>query len=505
MKKYILPFMSIAMLMAIASCSSSDDAVAEIKEESKLVPMTFTATQESNVGTRTALSAGNSVIWKDGDIISVFDGENDTKYNHDFTLSSGDGSPSGSFTGGVLNTSATFVAVYPYTEGATMEYVDATSDYHVKDITLPAQQTAYKGSFDPNAALMIAKSSDKNNFNFLNVVSLVEVKTDFACKRIVLNANEVIAGKGHIKFDNSNPELFILSNESKSIVLKPQEGQDKIAAGTYYIAVKPGELTSGWSISFTSTDYNVYTRKANSRVTFNRGKIRSIGTFTTGGTWTHTSRGSKVQAKQEVDLGLTITKEDGKKYRVIFAKSNLTIEGLADDETKYGDYFAWGATKPWYSSISGSTFTWKDNFDGGYTTDNYNNYINGKSIEDNNVLKMEYDAARQILGGDWQIPTYAIWYALVKMNNLTKKGFNSDRKGYEFVNNSQTLFLPAAGYVSGSSFSYVGSAGDYWSGTASSSSLAYRLFFSSSDLSTGYLENRHYGFPVRPVRLVAIE
>ena len=48
MKKYILPFMSIAMLMAMASCSSSDDEVAEIKEESKLVPMTFTATQESN-------------------------------------------------------------------------------------------------------------------------------------------------------------------------------------------------------------------------------------------------------------------------------------------------------------------------------------------------------------------------------------------------------------------------------------------------------------------------
>ena len=74
MKKYILPFMSIAMLMAMASCSSSDDEVAEIKEESKLVPMTFTATQESNAETRTALSTGNSVIWKTGDMISVFDG-----------------------------------------------------------------------------------------------------------------------------------------------------------------------------------------------------------------------------------------------------------------------------------------------------------------------------------------------------------------------------------------------------------------------------------------------
>ena len=74
MKKYILPLMSIAMLMAMASCSSSDDEVAEIKEESKLVPMTFTATQESNAETRSALITGTSVIWKTGDMISVFDG-----------------------------------------------------------------------------------------------------------------------------------------------------------------------------------------------------------------------------------------------------------------------------------------------------------------------------------------------------------------------------------------------------------------------------------------------
>ena len=60
--------MSIAMLMAMASCSSSDDEVAEIKEESKLVPMTFTATQESNAGTRSALNNSNGVIWKTGDI-----------------------------------------------------------------------------------------------------------------------------------------------------------------------------------------------------------------------------------------------------------------------------------------------------------------------------------------------------------------------------------------------------------------------------------------------------
>ena len=121
MKKYILPFMSIAMLMAIASCSSSDDAVIDNSAEGKLVKMTFTATQESNVGTRTALENTN-VIWKDGDKISVFDQYDDTKYNHEFTLSSGDHSTSGSFTGEVYNQNTTFYAVYPYTVGAILVY-----------------------------------------------------------------------------------------------------------------------------------------------------------------------------------------------------------------------------------------------------------------------------------------------------------------------------------------------------------------------------------------------
>ena len=170
MKKYILPFMSIAMLMAMASCSSSDDAVEEIKEESKLVPMTFTATQEGNAGTRSALDAGTQVLWNTGDKISVFDGYNDTDHNRSFTLEGDGGEKSGSFTGTASSEATTFTAVYPYTEGATLE-----SEGSVSGITLPAVQTAYKDSFDPKAALMMAVSTKdkKYNLDFKNAVTLV--------------------------------------------------------------------------------------------------------------------------------------------------------------------------------------------------------------------------------------------------------------------------------------------------------------------------------------------
>ena len=151
MKKYILPLMSIAMLMAMASCSSSDDEVAEIKEESKLVPMTFTATQESNAGTRSALNNSNGVDWQTGDKISVFDADG----NHEFTLTGI--VAEGKFSGIASSEATSFTAVYPYTDGAQLE-----SGGSVSGITLPAEQTATAGSFDPKAALMMAYTEDKS-------------------------------------------------------------------------------------------------------------------------------------------------------------------------------------------------------------------------------------------------------------------------------------------------------------------------------------------------------
>ena len=492
MKKYILPFMSIAMLMAMVSCSSSDDEVAEIKEESKLVPMTFTATQESNAGTRAALNS-NNVVWQTGDEISIFDGAGNQK----FTLT-GD-AKDGKFSGEASSEATKFTAVYPYTEGAQLE-----SDGIVNGITLPAEQTATAGSFDPNAALMMAVSTTdkKYNLDFKNAVSLVKITTEFACKSIVLSANENIAGTGKLTYNSGAPSITFESNQSQTVTLKPATDGGEIAAGTYYIAISPQTLT-GFSISFHASDeYCVYTRTSTQSNTFNRSKIKDFGTFKKTGNgweWSHTSRG-KVDKSQEVDMGVFTIGD--KNYRVIFAKSNLTEDGLAASETAYGDYFAFAAKEPWYTSYTGNTINgWKNGYSTyGYVKDNTpyynsNNYSYTK-YTDGNTLDMNDDAANVILGGDWQIPTRAIWQALI---NISSKTWDN---GYKFKNNGQTLSLPAAGYVSGKNFHEYGSQGRYWSGTASSGYNAYRLSFSSKKINADNL-SRDYGCPVRPVRLVA--
>ena len=506
--------MSIAMLMAMASCSSSDDEVAEIKEESKLVPMTFTATQESNVGTRTALNAGTGVDWQPSDKISVFDGQG----NRTFTLT--EDVEDGKFSGTASSQATSFTAVYPYTEGAQLK-----SDGSVSGITLPAEQTPTIWSFDPKAALMMAVSTKdkKYNLDFKNAVSLIKLQIEFPCKKIVLTANEDIAGTGTLTYNNGAPSISFTSNQSKTITLKPATGE-YLKKGQYFIVVPPITLTKGFSISFhASEEYCVYTRTSTKSNTFNRSKFKHIGKFeTTGifdttdkklGEWTYNSRGI-VDKSQELDMGEFVINE--KKYRLIFAKSNLTANGLAANEYDYGDYFAWGATEPWYSS---ATQTWKNDKPGGYTIANAPYYSNGKYTA-GKTLEAADDAARQILKGDWQIPTKEIWEALVYANHDQvywgpegkwtfdqRDGIN----GISIVRNDgndgygKVIFLPAAGYVFSTEFKDVGSIGYYWSATAYENNRAYNLYCDGRHVYHHYNHYHNIGLPVRPVRLVAVD
>ena len=474
MKKYIQSMMAFAAIVSFASCSSEDNNTT-IENESATKVMTFTATQEGDEQSTRAILNGTNIHWESGDKISLLY----SSENKQFTLTDGVGSTSGKFSG-EAGQSNSYTAVYPYQPNASL------SGTNVTNVTLPATQTATANSFDKEAALMMAKS-DNTTLEFKNAVGYVKVTPKFACSKIELEAAEgssdILAGKGTLNWNGGNPKINITEETFKTITLNGSIAKDN----SYYIVVPTGTLNRMWKITFTADDGKKYTRYCSKPLTIERNKIINLGNFATDSPfWADEYRGNKVTYEQEVDLGLTIT-ADSKQYRVIFANANLTATGLAASATDYGDYFAWGAT---YADGTVPTF-------------------NGKydKIKD---FEMSDDPARKILGGGWQIPTKTIWEALKsKMNNLTKKGFNSERKGYEFVNNDQTLFLPAAGYVSGKSLGGVGSYGYYWSGTAYSSTTfpntkAYYLTLDSKGVAVGWNEDRYKGFSVRPVRLVEV-
>ena len=161
---------------------------------------------------------------------------------------------------------------------------------------------------------------------------------------------------------------------------------------------------------------------------------------------------NNIKQIEYVDLGLP----SGLKW----AKCNVG----ATSETGYGDYFQWGSTTP----NTADECNWaKAPFNGGASS--YDEaYFN--SVKDtvcpNGVLAKEYDAASQIMGSDWRMPTKDEIQELI--DNTTKERFTNYNgtgvNGWKFTgSNGNSIFIPAAGCRSGSSFADQGDHGNVWS------------------------------------------
>ncbi len=102
-----------------------------------------------------------------------------------------------------------------------------------------------------------------------------------------------------------------------------------------------------------------------------------------------------------------------------------------------------------------------------------------------------------------RLPTSEEWERLCALGST----WDDKRKGRWFGGNHATdhkgsIFLPAAGYRSGSSGALYGvtALGYYWSAVPSSATRGRYLYFYSSYVSPLYNNSRAYGYCIRPVR-----
>ena len=226
-----------------------------------------------------------------------------------------------------------------------------------------------------------------------------------------------------------------------------------------------------------------------------------------------------LKMREYVDLGIVV---GGKKIK--WATCNVGASKPED----YGDYFAWGATIPFYAEgnsqnnpcydwISGKTgydwtsypfmlfgmsnwsyitkYTVADDRLSGIWYDGGGNFIG----DNKTVLDFADDAARANWGGSWRMPTYAEMVELLALSRewVTYEGV----KGYRFTgSNGKTLFLPAAGYRDNVYLYDAGIFGLYWSSSLSEDLSAYArgVLFYDTGVDRGY-EDRYYGRSVRPV------
>ena len=176
----------------------------------------------------------------------------------------------------------------------------------------------------------------------------------------------------------------------------------------------------------------------------------------------------KISGHYYVDLGLSVK----------WATCNIG----ADSPEDYGNYYAWGETET------------KDSYTGS------NSVTFGVEMDDI-ASNADYDAATANWGSSWRMPTYDEMQELV--DNCTWEWTTlNDVDGYLVTgSNANSIFLPAAGCITGTSFDAVGSYGGYWTSTPDSSNahcFAYALasYSNSHDV---FGANRNSGRPVRPV------
>ena len=192
---------------------------------------------------------------------------------------------------------------------------------------------------------------------------------------------------------------------------------------------------------------------------------------------------------QAVDLGLP----SGIKW----ASCNVGAEKPED----YGNYYAWGEVLP-KENYSWETYKYANG-----ASNKLTKYCNEASSGDNGfidnktTLEPEDDAARVNWGGSWRMPTDAEWTELREQCTWTKTTQNGII-GYlvESKTNSNSIFLPAAGYRYDTLLYGVGNYGYYWSSWLGEDypSHAWYLQFSSDGVSL-YSPYRSRGLSVRPV------
>ena len=159
-------FLAIAVVAAVFASCNKEVNITRNQSPVKLIPKTFTVSVDE---TRTSLGEnGKSILWEEGDVIRVIGATaSGTVSQHVFTLSSGAGTGSATFTGEVGEGEETFYAIYPNYEidPSNSKGTFANGYLAMKSGDVAKAQSADAGSFDKSHLVMTA-ALEQDAFTF---------------------------------------------------------------------------------------------------------------------------------------------------------------------------------------------------------------------------------------------------------------------------------------------------------------------------------------------------
>lgn len=246
-------------------------------DDTKLIPMTFTAVGSSCSRTELQPDNNNEVYWSPEDCICVF-----TKDGKEFKFVTDiDKVSSTASFHGEIEESDSYIAYYPYPKSSNHTlYLDGNE----LAFYVPTEQKALNGGFDTSLNPSYAVADSENKLLFKNLCCLM--KFTFTgeglgeVRKISITANNNMPLSQIVDY---NLETKVCACRNVNAAYPSTLVSDNFEnGGTYYFVIPPfeGALEKGFKISFyNESGVEVWSKSTKTNIPLTAGKILNIGTI----------------------------------------------------------------------------------------------------------------------------------------------------------------------------------------------------------------------------------
>ena len=301
MQKNILSTLAImgGCMLLLSSCEKNEEGLSTDNTNGGKIFTAVMPAVEEPVESKTSTSDGRSVIWNEGDMVSLFNGKN---VNEKYRVQEGEGgkatttlvkvtdsdSPAGSDA-----TFAANIAYYPY---GTVNYTGKGGN-HSLEVTIPNTQAYAPNSFGKGALPMVAvaASKDDDNLLFKNLFGLIKLQLKGSdgvdkIKSITIKGNngEKLSGKATVSCSNTTaPTVSFGEGDVYDYVrLDCADGVaiNEESATSFWIALPSTTFSEGISVTVELGDGCIVTTSTTSELTIARSMVTPMAalTFTVG-------------------------------------------------------------------------------------------------------------------------------------------------------------------------------------------------------------------------------
>lgn len=293
-KQFLGVFPLFAMALTLGACDNDEilNGESENGGVGERVPMSFTATADASQ-TRTVLANTVKVAWQKGDEISILplNAEGESGGNDKFVTQ--DNSFTATFSGSTGEYATGYIALYPYQEGVTGRYNQNKNRSELSKLSLPSEQVAVAGTFNPAYNLSAAYAQQGGSaLSFQNLCGLVKFRmvgpnvekvakvalTTLGTK--ILAANPFTVGFSATRYLLS---ANVSAETSQSITLKAPEEGFKANVDYYFVILVPGGADEQISLTFfDDNDQELLKKTSTGAVALMHNKIMNLGEFVVG-------------------------------------------------------------------------------------------------------------------------------------------------------------------------------------------------------------------------------